>query len=186
MDSRSECSILNRPLASQKIKSSPHAVWIHEKVSPQLRTFSNEPIQIEGKIQTPITSNGWTSNSAIFNIVADGIKFLIGKDLFDHLGLAVTRPSSSQVNQVNNISSSSQLKKHIAKNFPNLIAPLGKSKNFAAKFNFYKDFQPRLQKCRRIPINLQDKVNNELKNLLDEKHIKNFLVALTSILYFPL
>ena len=39
------------------------------------------------------------------------------------------------------------------------------------KSNFHKDFQPRHQKERRIPINLQDKVNSELKKLLDEKHI---------------
>ena len=45
--------------------SSPHAFWIHEKVSPQLRTISNEPIHIEGKLQSLITSNGWTWDSAI-------------------------------------------------------------------------------------------------------------------------
>ena len=36
---------------------------------------------------------------------------------------------------------------------------------------FHKDFQPRHQKGRRIPINLQEKVNSELKKLLDKKHI---------------
>ena len=45
--------------------SSPHVFWIHEKVSPQLRTIWNEPIHIEGKIQSLITSNGWTWDSAI-------------------------------------------------------------------------------------------------------------------------
>ena len=96
VDSGSSCSILNRSLAIQVVKSSPHAVWIHEKVSPQLRTFSNEPIHIKGKIQTPITSNGCTSNSATFTVVADGLKSLVGRDLFDHLGLAVTQSSSVQ------------------------------------------------------------------------------------------
>ena len=85
VDSGSTCSILNRSLVSQVVKSSPHAAWIHEKVSPQQRTFSSEPIHIEGKIQTPITSNGWKSNSATFIVVADGLKSLIGEDLFDHL-----------------------------------------------------------------------------------------------------
>ena len=85
VDSGSTCSILNRSLASQVVKSSPHAAWIDEMVSPQLRTFSSEPIYIEGKIQTPITSNGWTSNLATFIVVADGLNYLIGKDLFDHL-----------------------------------------------------------------------------------------------------
>ena len=60
VDSGSACIILNQSLASQVVKSSPHAISIHEKVSGHLRTFSNEPIHIEGKIQTRITSNGWT------------------------------------------------------------------------------------------------------------------------------
>ena len=49
VNSGSPCSIPNRSLAKQEVKSSPHAVWIHEKASPQLRTFSNEQIHIEGK-----------------------------------------------------------------------------------------------------------------------------------------
>ena len=87
-------------------------------------------------MQTTITSNVWTSNSAIFTVVADGLKSLIVNDLFDNLGLAVRRSSSSQGNQVNNISSSSQFKEHIGKNFPNLISRMGRSKNHVAKFSF--------------------------------------------------
>ena len=34
---------------SQVVKSSPHAIWINEKVSSQLRTFSNEPIDVAVK-----------------------------------------------------------------------------------------------------------------------------------------
>ena len=168
VDSGSACSILNRLLASQVVKSSPRAVWILERVSPQLRTFSNEPIHLEGKIQTPITSNGWTSNSATFTVVADGHKSLIGRDLFDQLGLAVTQSSSFQSNQVNNLSSSSEFKYPTAKNFPNLISRVGRSENHVAKSNFHKDFQPRHQKGRCIPINLQDKNNKELAKLLDK------------------
>ena len=149
------------------MKSSPHAVWIHENVSPNYRTFSNEPIHIEGKIQTLITSNGWTSNSTTFTVIADGLKNFIGRDLFDHLDLAVTQSSSVQGNQVNTISSLSEFTEHIAKNFPNLISRMGRSKDHVAKSNF----QFRQQKGRRIPGNLQDKVNMELKKLLDEKHI---------------
>ena len=83
----------------------------------------------------------------------------------------VTQSSSEQGNQVNTISSSSELKEHIANNFPNLISRNGRSKNCVVKYNFQEDFQPRHQKGRRLPINLQDKVNKELKKLLDEKHI---------------
>ena len=77
------CSILNRSVASQVVQGNPRAFLISEKTSPQLRTFSNEPIQVERKIQCPITSNGWTCDSAKFTVVADGLKSLIGRDLFD-------------------------------------------------------------------------------------------------------
>ena len=164
-DSGSACSILNRPLAAQVVKSSPQAVWTHEKLRPQLRTFSNEPIHIEGKIQNLITSNGWTLNSATSRVVADGRKSLIVRDLFNHMALAVTQSSSVQGNRVNAISSSSEFKEHIATNYPNLILRIGRSKNYVVKSNFHKDFQPRHQTGRRIPINVQDKVNRELKKL---------------------
>ena len=91
VDSGSACSILNCSLASQVVQSSPRAFWIDETVPPQLRTFSNELIQVEGKIQTPITSKGWVCDSATFTVVADVLKSLVGRDLFEQLGLAVTQ-----------------------------------------------------------------------------------------------
>ena len=131
-------------------------------------------MHIEGKMQSPITSNGWTFDSAKFTVVADGLRSLIGRDLFDQLGLAVTKSSSPKGKLVNNISSSSEFKEQIAKTFPNLVSCIGRSKNQVAKSNVHKDFEPRHQKGRRIPINLQDKVNKELKKLLDGKHIIKF------------
>ena len=71
---------------------------------------------------------------------------------------------------VNNISSP-EFKEIIAKAFPELVSRIGRSKNHVAKSKFHKDFQPRHQKGRRIPINLQEKINTELKKWLDEKHI---------------
>ena len=103
--------------------------------------------------------------------MADGLKPLIGRDLFDRLGLAVAQSSSVKGNQVNTIVSSLEFNEHIAKSFPNLILRIGKLKNHVAKSNFHKDIQPRHQKGRRIRINLQDKVNKELQKLLDENHI---------------
>ena len=91
--------------------------------------------------------------------------------IFDQLGLAVTQSTSQKGNHVNNISSP-EFKEQIAKTFPELILRIGRSKSHVAKSKFHKDFQPRHQKGRRIPINLQEKVNIELKKLLDEKHIK--------------
>ena len=120
VDTGSACSNLNRSLTSQVVRSSPHAFLVHDNAIPQLRTFSNEPIHIEDKIQAPVSSNGWTSHSATFTIVANGLKSLIGRDLFDQLGLAVTQSSSG--NQVKTVSPSSEFKENIALTFPNLIS----------------------------------------------------------------
>ena len=95
---------------------------------------------------------------------------LICRDLFDQLGLAVTQSTSQKCKFVNKISSP-EFKELIAKTFPELISRIGRSKNHVTKSKFHKDFQPRHQKGRRISINLQEKVNTELKKLLDEKHI---------------
>ena len=145
VDSGSACSILNRSLASQVVQSSSRAFWIHETTPPQLRTFSNEPIQVEGKIQAPITSKGWACDSATFTVVADGLKSLIGRDLFDQLGLAVTQSTFLKGNRVINIASP-EFKEQIAKTFPGLVSRIGKLKNHVAKSKFHKDFQPRYQK----------------------------------------
>ena len=97
------------------VQSSPRAFWISEKLFPQLRTFSNEQIHVEGKIQSPITSNGWPFDSATFTVVADGLKSLIDRDLFDQLGLAVTQSTSLKDDLINNISSLSEFKEQITK-----------------------------------------------------------------------
>ena len=110
VDSGSACTILNRYLLSRVVGSSPHVFWIHDNANPQLRTILKEPIRIEGKIQAPVPSNGWTSESATFTVVTDGLKSLISRDLFDQLGIAVTKSSSFPGNQVNTISPSSEFK----------------------------------------------------------------------------
>ena len=170
VDSRSACSILHHSLASQVVQDCPRAFWIHESSPAQLRNFSNEPIQVLGKIQAPITSKGWVCNTATFTVVADGLKSLIGRDLFDRLGLAVTQSTLQKGNYVNNIASS-EFKEQIATKFPGLLSRIGRSKSHVAKSKFHKNIQARHQKGRRIPINLQEKDNTELRKLLAEKHI---------------
>ena len=138
VDSGKACSILSRSLASQVVQSSPRAFWISEKVPPQLRIFSNETIQVEKKIKSPITSKSWTCDSATFTVVADGQKSLIGRDFFDRPGLAVTQSKSQKVNDIN--ISAPQFKEQIAKTFPELISRIGRSKNQVEKSKFRKNF----------------------------------------------
>ena len=139
VDSCSACSIQNRSLALQVVQSSSCAFWISEQMPPQLRTFSNELIEVEGKIQASITSNGWTCDSATFTLVADGLKSLISCDLFDQLGLAVTQSTSQKGKCVNNISSP-EFKELIAKIFLNWYRASGDQRTTRQNLNFTKTF----------------------------------------------
>ena len=52
--------------------------------------------------------------------------------MFDQLGLAVTQSISHKCSRVNSIYSSPELKKQIAKTFPELISRIGTSQNHVA------------------------------------------------------
>ena len=91
IDSGSVCSILPKSLASEIVENSPLARWLMIPPPQELKTFSNEPINVTGMIQAPIASNGWRLEEAEFVVVRDGLKPLVGRDLFDTLGISVTQ-----------------------------------------------------------------------------------------------
>ena len=95
----------------------------------ELKTFANEPINVLGMIQAPIASKGWRIEDAEFVVVRDGIEPLIGRDLSDALGISVTQtPNSNEGSMVNAIAPQFPFKTRIAKQFPQLISRIGRSK----------------------------------------------------------
>ena len=91
IDSGSVCSILPESLASEIVEISPLARWLMIAPPQELKTFSNETINVTGMIQAPIASNGWRLEEAEFVVVRDVLKPLVGRDLFDALGISVTQ-----------------------------------------------------------------------------------------------
>ena len=168
IDSGSVCSILAKTLASKLVENSPLARWLMTAPPQELKTFSNEPINVTGMIQAPTASNEWRLEEAEFVLVHDGLKSLVGRDLFDALGISVTQPPKYEGSMVNTITSQCPFKTSIAKQFPQLIIRIGRSKIHIVKSKFNRNFQPKHQKGRRVPINLQERVNNEIKKLLEE------------------
>ena len=137
------------------------------------RTFANEPIHVIGMMQAPIESNRWLIKDAEFAVVKDGLKPLIGRDLFEAVGVSITQTlSSNEVSMVNTITTQCPFKTRIANQFPQLISRIGGSKIHIVKSKFHKNFQPKHQKGRRVPINSQDRVNNKIKKFLEEGHIE--------------
>ena len=92
-----------------------------------MKTFSNEPIQTLGILQTSIQSNNWYANPIEIQVVTDGHRSLLGRDLLPALGLSIQQSNNQKtVNQVDH--EHCPIKKQIATDFPDLISRIGKSK----------------------------------------------------------
>ena len=171
LDSVSVCTIMNESLADSILYQDPNSKWIREANPKQLKTISNEPIQTLGILQTSIQSNNWYANPIKIQVVTDGHRSLLGRDLFPALGLSIQQSNNQKtVNQVDQ--EYCPIKKQIATDFPDLISRIGKSKVLTVRSKFHKNYTPSNQKGRRVPINLLDKVSDELKKLSEQGHIE--------------
>ena len=142
--------------------------WVQSPEMQELKTFSNDLFKTLRVIKTCVC-NDWVATDVNVTVVEDGHRPIIGRDLFSQLGLSLT-----QTKQVSNVDQYQCLiKKQIAFDFPCLILRIGISLKQSVKSMFHKDFTPTLQKGRRVPINLQPLVNEELQKELAEKHIIN-------------
>ena len=75
--------------------------------------------------------------------------------------------------QLFNISNTHQnISKWIFKKYSHICTRLVRSKNHVVKSTFKKEFHPTQHKGRRIPLQLTEKVGNELRKLIDHKQIK--------------
>ena len=91
IDSRIVCSILIESLATEVINNSTLARWLTTAPAQELKTFANEPIPVIGMMQAPKESNGWRIEDAEVVVVRDGLTPLIGRDLFEVLGISSTQ-----------------------------------------------------------------------------------------------
>ena len=64
------------------------------------------------------------------------------------------------------------IKKQIATDFPDLISRIGKSKVHMVRSKIQRNYTPSHQKGCRVPINLLDKVSDELKKLSEQGYIE--------------
>ena len=171
LDSGSVCTIVSESLATSIVSQDPNSKWIREANPKQLKTFSNEPIHTLGTLQTSIQSNNWYANPIEIQVVTDGRRPLLGRDLFPVLGLSIQQSDNQKtINQVEQ--EYCPIETQIASDFPDLISRIGKSKIHTVRSKFHKNYTPLHQKGRRVPINLLDKVSNELKKLSQQGHIE--------------
>ena len=107
IDSSSMFSLITKTLANKIIKTTPSAKWANTKPDKDLKNFSSEPIEVLGQLATKVIFNDWTCKEACLTVVEDGHKLVIGRDLFNRLGLAVVQQQAKIGKSVDNINSAS-------------------------------------------------------------------------------
>ena len=170
LDSGSGCTIINMSLAKEIMYNCPQSQW-SEKKPLELKSFSKDIVKILGTLKTPVRCNDWKIQKAKITVVADGFQPILGRDLFDQLGIIISQKPCPNV-EVNNIDQTCAIKRSLAKAFPDLISRIGKSKHHTVNSKFHKNYRVTHQKGRKGPIHLQPKVKIEHEKLLNEGHIE--------------
>ena len=159
LDSGSGCTFINMSLAKEIMYTCPQSQW-SEKKQLELKSFFNDIVKTLGTLKTPVRCNDWKFQKAKITVVADGFRPILGRDLFDQLGIIISQKPCPNV-EVNNIDQICAIKRSLAKEFPDLISRIGKSKHHMVNSKFHTNYRLTHQKGRKVPIHLQPKVKNE-------------------------
>ena len=100
-DSGSGCIIINMSLAREIMLNCAQSQW-SEKKPMELKSFSNDIVQPLGTLKTPVKCDDWSIQKAKITVVADGFRPILGRDLFDQLGITISQKPCPQT-EVNNI-----------------------------------------------------------------------------------
>ena len=151
---------------------------LHPK-DDQSRDSGNNPLKLMGKMVVTLQSNGWTTCATI-NVIGGCRLSIIGLDLMQELGLMLVQAPAGQgvhniQKQVDAAEQGEDLddwQNHFSKQFHNLFHKVGRIRNYKVQAEFFKNLLPIQQKGRRVPITLQEKVDNEIDKLLVQWHIQ--------------
>ena len=173
-DTGSPRSFMNIDTAQRLLANGKTTIKQPNKSIGEFRCFKNNKINIIGTIQVDITSGSTTAKNCTILLVNNNTINIMGRDIMDQLGLRLTMTTTNKgENNLFNISNTHQrITKWIFNKYPHLCTRLGRSKNHVAKSTFKKEFHPTQHKGRRIPLHLTEKVERELKKLIDEKQIQ--------------
>ena len=145
------------------------AKWKDPNECPaKYRCINNIEIPITGAIQLKLRSGNWqTPNNKILVVNSNTVK-LLGRDVLGKLGFTL---SQNKGININNIQPDNALQIRISKKFPQLCNLLGKSKNHIAKSTLKQDIGPYQHKGRRVQLHLTEKIDKEIRHLLDTNQL---------------
>ena len=134
------------------------------------RCFNNNDIAIKGVLHMELKSGSWNAKNCKILIVDNKTNNIMGRDVLAKLGITLKaeKPHGKQIHTILNIQTEKNIIKWIFQKYPPLCTRL---KNHIAKSLFRQNYTPSQHKGRRVPLHLLDKVELELKKLIDDGQI---------------
>ena len=172
-DTGSPRSFINQELAQQLQKEIQNIRTEKFTENTIYKCFNNNNIEIEGVLIIDIRSGSWTAKSCQVLIVENKTNNIMGRDLLSKLGITLNASKNTvePVNFISDLQTERIIIKWVFQKYPHLCICLGRSKNHLAKSIFKSEYTRSQDKGRRVPLHLIEKIENELKKLIDEKQI---------------
>ena len=146
-------------------------------------------IRLLGSVCLPISSSGWKVEEACFLVSENRTRNLLGLDLQDQLGVVTTQLRAEHFQQLevkDQDPTSDYWSSFFAKKYAHVFNRLGRSKNHKVFTNFKYPLVPRQVKGRKVPIHIQDRVANEIKQLVRQGHIEKLDKCTTDYFIAPI
>ena len=142
--------------------------------------FNRRPLPLLAYMFVSIQVGKTKMSKARVLVAKKGAKSIVGRDWLTAMKYRIEPPITKGENVVNSISNESDESEnklsrdaqHIVQEFPNLFKRRGRVNNYKIKIEMKDDTRITEQKGRRIPMQLQDLVDNEINNLLEQGHIE--------------
>ena len=135
--------------------------------------FNGKPLKLLGYVFCELQVNDSYIKKARILIARSGSKSIIGREWLTTLRYKL-QPQKGEL-EVNSMEKKSELSvetKQLVAEFPELFKRQGKVNNYKIKINLKSEAEVSQQKGRRIPIQLQKAVDEEISRLLKEGHIE--------------
>ena len=136
--------------------------------------FNGKPLNLLGYVFCELQVGDQYIKKARILVTKSGTKSIIGREWLSTLKYTIA-PANKGECEVNSIEKEEELStetKQFCNDFPQLFKRNGKIKDHEIKIKLKPDAKITQQKGRRIPIQLQNAVDAEIKRLLKEGHIE--------------
>ena len=142
--------------------------------------FNKKPLPLLGYMFVSVQVKGIRVSKARVLVAKRGTKAIVGRDWLTALRYKIGHSTEEGENSINCVSADKAISveelsaevKQLAEEFLNLFERRGCINNYSIKIEMKENARVTQQKGRRIPIQLQKQVDQEINNLLEQSHIE--------------